>query len=40
MSLPQRDTPDLITALRIRALALTGVEWERDATRDMMLEGR
>lgn len=36
--LPKRDTPALIEALRIRALALTGQEWERNATRDMMNE--
>lgn len=35
---PKRDIPALIEALRIRALALTGAEWERTATRDMMKE--
>jgi hypothetical protein len=38
MNLPRRNIPELIKALRIRALALTGAEWERDATRDMMKE--
>ena len=37
-SLPKRDVPALIEALRIRALALTGERWERNATRDMMKE--
>jgi hypothetical protein len=37
-SLPKRDVPTLIESLRIRALALTGERWERDATRDMMRE--
>ncbi len=36
--LPKRDIPALIEALRIRALALCGEKWERDATRDMMKE--
>lgn len=34
----KRDIPALIEALRVRALALTGAEWERNATRDMMNE--
>lgn len=38
MMLPKRDILALIEALRIRALALTGAAWERDATRDMMNE--
>lgn len=38
MTLPIRDTSALIEALRIRALALTGETWEREATRDMMKE--
>ena len=37
-SLPNRDVPALIELLRIRALALTGERWERDATRGMMNE--
>jgi hypothetical protein len=37
-TLPKRDVPALIEALRIRALALTGEKWERTATRDMMKE--
>lgn len=38
MTLPKRDIPALIEALRIRALALTGEKWERNSTRDMMKE--
>lgn len=38
MTLPKRDARELIEALRIRALALTGEAWERTATRDMMNE--
>ena len=38
VGLRQRDIPALIELLRIRALALTGAEWERDATRNMMNE--
>ncbi len=37
-ALPKRDVKALVEALRIRALALTGQEWERTATRDMMKE--
>ena len=37
-SLPKRDVPDLIDALRVRASALTGAPWERPATAAMMTE--
>lgn len=38
MTLPKRDIPALIEALRVRAMALTGAQWERAATADMMRE--
>lgn len=36
--LPKRDAPALIEALRIRAMCLTGAQWERTATAAMMKE--
>lgn len=36
--LPKRNARELTESLRIRALALTGETWERNATRDMMKE--
>lgn len=37
-NLPKRDIPALVEALRVRAMALTGAQWERAATADMMRE--
>ena len=35
---PKRDATELIEALRIRAMYLTGEKWERTATAAMMKE--